>query len=165
MKDWFAALEPRERQLIIGGAAVLIIMLAYLLIWEPLANKNESLKASYQNSQQLISWMQDAAVEAKALQQKIKASGPSTKSSKQSLLGVIDRTAKREKLGKAVKRVQPDGKTGARVWLENAVFNDMIKWLEKLQRSEGVRIVTTVIEKQDDPGLVNARLVFKRAKK
>ena len=165
MKAWFAGLEPRERQLLITGGAFLIAMLGYLLIWEPLADKNEALRSSYQNSQQLIDWMQDAASEAKALQSKIKSSGPSGKSKNQSLLGIIDRTAKRNKLGKSVKRVQPDGKTGARVWLEHAVFNDMIKWLEKLQHKEGVRIVTTVIEKQDDPGIVNARLVFQRAAK
>ena len=165
MKEWFASLEPRERQLLITGAAFLIVMLAYLLVWEPLANKNEALRSSHQNSQQLIDWMQDAAVEAKTLQSKIKSSGPSGGSKNQSLLGIIDRTAKGSKLGKSVKRVQPDGKTGARVWLEQAVFNDMVKWLEKLQRKEGIRIVTTVIEKQDDPGLVNARLVFQRASK
>ena len=162
MKDWFAGLEPRERQLIIGGGVVLLVMLLYLLVWEPIARKNETLKVNYQNSQQLIDWMEDAAEEAKALQLKIKAGGPTGKSSKQSLLGVIDRTAKRNKLGPSVKRVQPDGKTGARVWLEKAVFNDVIQWLEKLQRKEGIRLVTTVIEKQDEPGLVNARLIFKR---
>jgi general secretion pathway protein M len=163
MKEWFASLEPRERRLMISAAAFLIVMLFYLLVWEPIAKDNEVLRVSYQNSQQLIDWMEDAAEEAKVLQSKIKASGPAGSSKNQSLLGIIDRTAKRDKLGSSVKRVQPDGKTGARVWLENAIFNDMIKWLENLQHKEGVRLVTTVIEKQEEPGLVNARLVFERA--
>lgn len=163
MKDWFAGLEPRERQLLVGGAIVLTVMLLYLLVWEPIAKDNEALKVRYQNNQQLIAWMEDSAEEARALQSKIKASGPASGSSNQSLLGVIDKTAKQNKLGPSVKRVQPDGKTGARVWLEKAVFNDVIKWLEKLQHKEGVRLVTTVIEKQDEAGLVNARLVFRRS--
>jgi len=162
MKEWFAGLEPRERQLIIGAGIILLIMLLYLVVWEPISKDNEVLRSSYQNSQQLLEWMEDAAEEARALQEKIKASGPTGDSANQSLLGVIDRTAKRDKLGPSVKRVQPDGKTGARVWLENAVFNDMIKWLENLQHKEGVRLVNTVIEKQDVSGLVNARLVFER---
>ncbi|WP_455375880.1 type II secretion system protein GspM [Kaarinaea lacus] len=163
MKDWFSALEPRERRLMIGAAAFLIVMLFYLLVWEPISKDNEALRLSYENSQQLIDWMEDAAEEAKALQAKVKESGPSGSSKNQSLLGIIDRTAKRDKLGPSVKRVQPDGKTGARVWIENAIFNDMIKWLENLQHKEGIRLVTTVIEKQEEPGLVNARLVFERA--
>ena len=162
MKEWFEGLEPRERRMLIGGGVILIIMLLYLLVWDPIAQKNVSLKISYQNSQELIAWMEDAAEEAKALQSKIKASGPADRSKNQSLLGVIDRTAKQRKLGPSVKRVQPDGKAGARVWLEKAVFNDVIKWLEELQRKEGVRLMTTVIEKQDEPGLVKARLVFER---
>ena len=51
MKDWFAGLEPRERQLIISGGVVLLVMLLYLLVWEPIAKDNESLKSRYQNSQ------------------------------------------------------------------------------------------------------------------
>ena len=162
MKDWFSALEPRERQLIISAAVLVTVMLFYLLVWEPISNDNDSLRLSYQNSQQLIGWMEDAAEEAKVLQAKIKESGPSGSSKNQSLLGIIDRTAKRDKLGPSVKRVQPDGKAGARVWLENAIFNDMIMWLENLQQKEGIRLVTTVIEKQEEAGLVNARLVFER---
>lgn len=162
MKDWFAGLEPRERRLIITAGVVVVVALLYLLVWEPIAKDNDALKVRYESSQQLISWMEDAVQEAKNLQAQIKASGPSGRSKNQSLLGVIDRTAKRDKLGPAVKRVQPDGKTGARVWLESAVFNDMIKWLEKLEQQEGIRLVTTVIDKQSEPGLVNARLVFER---
>ena len=162
MKDWFSALEPRERQLIIGGAVLLIVMLFYLLVWEPISKDNDALRLSYQSNQQLISWMEDAAAEAKNLQAKIQESGPSGNSKNQSLLGIIDRTAKRDKLGPSVKRVQPDGKIGARVWLENAIFNDVIMWLENLQHQEGIRLVTTVIEKQEESGMVNARLVFER---
>jgi type II secretory pathway component PulM len=36
----------------------------------------------------------------------------------------------------------------------------MIKWLESLQRQQGIRIVTSVIEKQEEAGIVNARLVL-----
>ena len=164
MKEWFDGLEPRERQLLIAGASLLLIMLLYLLVWEPLVNKTQALQQSNQSNQELISWMEQSAEEVAQLQAKINASGPSGKAKGQSLLGTIDRTAKQGKLGKAVKRVQPDGKTKARVWLENASFNDMVKWLEGLQRKQGIRIVTTVIEKQDEAGLVNARLVLQGSK-
>jgi len=162
MKDWFYGLEARERRLIISGGIIVSIMLLYLLIWEPIARQNEMLKVSYANSQQLIDWMEEAAREAKALQEKIRANGSSDSSRNQSLLGVIDRTAKSANLGPAVKRVQPDGKTGARVWLESAIFNDMIKWLEGMQHRDGIRLTNAVIEKLEDAGLVNARLVFER---
>ncbi|WP_455202003.1 type II secretion system protein GspM [Kaarinaea lacus] len=163
MKEWYDGLDPRERRILIAGAAVLIIALLYLLAWEPLVKKISTLEKTNQENQALLVWMEQSAAEAQQLQAKLKASGPSGRSKGQSLLGTIDRTAKTSKLDKSVKRVQPDGQTKARVWLENVSFDSMVNWLEKLQRQQGIRIVNTVIEKQDDPGLVNARLVLEGA--
>ena len=158
MKEWFNNLDQRERRTLISGVVLLVVLILYLAVWEPLANKTQSLRKANQENHQLVDWMEQSADEARQFGRK--AGGPSGRSKDQSLLGIVDRTAKQAKLGKSVKRVQPDGKTKARVWLENVVFNDMIKWLEGLQHREGIRIDTTVIEKQDEPGLVNARLVL-----
>ena len=163
MKDWYDNLDVRERRVLFAGVTVLVVALLYLLAWEPLVNKINVLEKSNQENQKLLSWMEQSAVEAKQLQAKLKSSGASGRSKGQSLLGTIDRTAKTNKLAKSVKRVQPDGQTKARVWLENVSFDSMVSWLEKLQRQQGIHIVTSVIEKQDEPGLVNARLVLEGA--
>lgn len=164
MKEWFDKLEPRERRILLFGAGLLVVALLYLLAWEPLVNKSAALRNSIKENQELVVWMEHAAVDVKEMQAKITASGPSGDRNGQSLLGIIDRTAKTSKLGKTVKRVQPDGQTKARVWLENVSFNDMVQWLEGLQRREGIHIVSSVIEKQEDQeGLVNARLVLEGA--
>jgi general secretion pathway protein M len=163
MKDWFDNLDVREKRILIIGAVVLLLALMYLLAWEPFIKKSAALEKSNQENEALLVWMEQSAEEAKQLQAKVKASGPTGSSKGQSLLGIIDKTAKSGNLGKAVKRVQPDGESKARVWLENANFNDMIKWLESLQRQQGIHIVTSVIEKQEEAGLVNARLVLEGA--
>jgi len=158
VKEWFDNLQPRERHFLIAGAVLLVILILYLVIWEPLINSAHSLEKSNQENLELITWMEQTAGEVRVLQAKINAEKPKSRSAGQSLLGVIDRTAKQANLGKNVKRVQPDGKTKAKVWLEDVSFNDMVKWLEDLQRREGIRIDTTVIDKLDTAGLVNARL-------
>lgn len=163
MKEWYDSLEPRERRILFAGAAVFIVALLYLLAWEPLVKGISNLEKSNQENQELLGWMEKSAAEAQQLQAKLKASGASGRAKGQSLLGTIDRTAKTGKLGKSVKRVQPDGQTKARVWLENVSFDSMVNWLEKLQHQQGIRIVNSVIEKQDEPGLVNARLVLEGA--
>ncbi|NOZ51566.1 MAG: type II secretion system protein M [Gammaproteobacteria bacterium] len=161
MKEWFNGLEPRERKLLVAAAAIVTIMIVYLAVWDPMVTKLERLKNSTQQQQVLIAWMEDTAREVKQLRQSALRMNPSKKIQGQSLLGIIDRTAKNGKLGSAVKRVKPDGESKAQVWLENASFNDMLAWLEKLQRQQGIRVVTTVIEKQSEAGRVNARLVFR----
>jgi len=160
MKDWFDNLDTREKRILIIGAVVLLMALMYLLAWEPFIKKSASLEKSNQENELLLTWMEQSADEARKLQAKLKASGPSGSTKGQSLLGVVDKTAKSGNLGKSVKRVQPDGQTKAHVWLENANFNDVIKWLENLQHRQGIHIVTSVIEKQEEAGLVNARLVL-----
>ncbi|WP_455206619.1 type II secretion system protein GspM [Kaarinaea lacus] len=160
MKEWLDNLDPRERRILIIGAVTLLVVLMYLLAWEPLIKNTATLEKSNRENQELLQWMEQSAEEAKQLQAKLQASGPAGSTQGQSLLGTIDRTAKISNLGKSVKRVQPDGQSKARVWLENASFNDTVKWLESLQRQQGIHIVTSVIEKQEEPGLVNVRLVL-----
>ena len=163
MKDWFDNLDIREKRILIIGVVVLFFALTYLLVWEPFIKKTAALEKSNLENAALVVWMEQSAEEAKELQAKVKASGPSGSTQGQSLLGIIDKTAKSGNLGKAVKRVQPDGQSKARVWLENANFNDMIKWLESLQRRQGIHVVTSVVEKLEEDGLVNARLVLEGA--
>ncbi|MCI0504606.1 MAG: type II secretion system protein M [Gammaproteobacteria bacterium] len=160
MKDWFGSLDPRERRILIAGAVVLLAAMLYLLVWEPFMKKTAELEQSNRENQELLTWMEQSAEEAKKLQAKLKINGPTGGDKGQSLLGTIDRTAKTANLGKSVKRVQPDGQSKARVWLENAPFNDTVKWLENLQRQQGIHIVTSVVEKQEESGLVNVRLVL-----
>ena len=59
-----------------------------------------------------------------------------------------------------MKRVQPDGTNKARVWLENANFDVVIGWLEELERRYGVTVETVTFEKQQEAGLVDARISF-----
>ncbi|WP_455211324.1 type II secretion system protein GspM [Kaarinaea lacus] len=158
MKEWFESLEARERQMIIGGATTLLVLSIYFLGWEPFINGLHDLQESTQRKQLDLAWMQSAAKEVKQLQ--ATQTAPVRFTSGQSLLGVIDRSAKSKQLGDSMKRVQPDGTSKARVWLESAKFDVVIGWLEELERRYGVSIETITFEKQAEEGLVDARISF-----
>ncbi|KPJ95106.1 MAG: hypothetical protein AMJ53_03505 [Gammaproteobacteria bacterium SG8_11] len=158
MKEWFESLEVRERRIVIGGAATLLVVIVYFLGWEPFINRLHSLQESTQRKQLDLAWMKNASKEIQQLQ--VNQTAPARFASGQSLLGVIDRSAKAKKLGDAVKRVQPDGTSKARVWLESAKFDEVIGWLEELERRYGVGIETITFEKQAEEGLVDARISF-----
>ena len=78
----------------------------------------------------------------------------------QSLLSLVDRTAKSGRLGTALKRVQPDGDEKVGVWLEAANFDDLVRWLAALETRHGVRVVSSVFQALEASGSVDARLVF-----
>lgn len=162
IKQYWQQLNSRER-IMLGVAGVVIgIMFLYLVILEPIMNDAKRLEAQLAEQQKLLSWMEDAASEAKSLSRsggkKIKVGNGG-----QSLLGVIDRTAKAGQLGDSMKRVEPDGSNRVRVWLEQASFDDTMRWLEKLQKDYSMDIDSVVIDKEEAPGRVNVRLVFKGA--
>jgi len=158
MKEWFESLEARERRIMLGGGVVLLLMLVYFLGWEPFINRLHGLRESTQQKELDVTWMRNAAQQVKQLQARSEA--PAHLGSGQSLLGVIDRTAKLKKLNDSVKRVQPDGSNKARVSLESANFDIVIAWLEELERHYGVGIETITFDKREEPGLVDARVSF-----
>lgn len=157
MKDWFMGLEVRERQLVGGGAAVLLLLLLYVMIWEPLASGYHSLRDSVAQQKQNLVWMQQAAVQIKALQ---RSGGSAARGlGGRSLLAVVDQSARSGGLGPAIKRIEPDGSKGVKIWLEGVAFDPMILWLGKLTKSYQIETSIITIEPQGE-GRVNARLTL-----
>jgi general secretion pathway protein M len=157
VKTWFAGLDPRERRLVMAAAALLLVLLLYVGLWEPLVNNVDRLRSSTAQQQSVLSWMQQAAQEVKQLRGGGTVARPATG---QSLLSLVDSSAKAGRLGTALKRVQPDGEQRVRVWLEAASFDDLVRWLTTLQQRQGVHVVSSVFEAKDEVGRVDARIVF-----
>ena len=158
MKEWFNGLEANERRMLVGGGALLLVMLFYVGLWEPLHNKVDSLRVSTAKQEAELSWMRSAAQEVKQLRGR---GGQRAKPANgQSLLTLVDRTAKTGRLGTALKRVQPDGDNKVRVWLEAASFDDTVRWLTTLETRHGISAVSSVFQALENSGQVDARLVF-----
>lgn len=160
MKVWFENLQQQEKRAVIGAAALLGVMLVYLVLWKPLTSGYDELKKSTIKYELLVLWMQEKAAEVKQLKA---SSGSNIQRGNQSILGVVDKTSKQLQLADMVKQVRPDGENKVRVRLENAPFDKLLRWLEVLQQTQGIQLVSSSIEKQEETGLVNARLVFEDA--
>lgn len=156
MRAWFAQLRPNDRRALIIGLAVLVVVLGYLFIWEPAAKHLVQLRQTVNEQQSLLTWMQQAAQQVQQLRGS--TGGAAKIADGQSLLAVVDQSAKSGHLGTAMKRVEPEGQNTVRVWFEQANFDDLVLWLEGLQRTYNVGVANIVIERQTTPGLVNVRL-------
>lgn len=158
MKDWFFGLDPRERLLVGGGAALLALLLFYLMVWSPISGKYSSLKDSVASQQETLAWMQQASGQIKALQGSA-AGGNARGLGGRSLLAVVDQSARAGGLGTAIKRIEPDGTKAVKVWLEGAAFDSLIVWLGQLGKN--YRIEPTIITLEPvGSGRVNARLTL-----
>jgi len=157
MKEWFAGLEPRERLLVSGGAVVLVLLLLYVVIWEPIASGYRNLQEDVAEQKQTLAWMQQAATQIKTLQRS--STGDVRGLGGRSLLAVVDKSARSGGLGDSIKRIEPDGSKGVKVWLEGVAFDPMILWLGKLTRTYQIETSLITIEPQG-AGRVNARLTL-----
>jgi general secretion pathway protein M len=157
MKEWFAGLEPRERLLVSGGAVVLVLLLLYVVIWEPIASGYRNLQEDVAEQKQTLAWMQQAATQIKTLQRS--STGDVRGLAGRSLLAVVDKSARSGGLGDSIKRIEPDGSKGVKVWLEGVAFDPMILWLGKLTRTYQIETSLITIEPQGG-GRVNARLTL-----
>ena len=157
MKEWYLGLELRERQLVNGGGAVLLLLTLYLMIWEPIVSGHADLRDDVQRQQETLAWMQQAAVQINAL--KGSSGGSPRGLGGRSLLAVVDQAARSGGLGDAIKRIEPDGSKGVKVWFEGAAFDPMILWLGKMVKSFQIEPSIITLEPIGG-GRVNARLTL-----
>ena len=159
MMDYWNQLKPNERVLISIGGIILTILILYLAVLEPFMLKVGEYSAKVEKQKSQNEWLKKASLEVKQLQISVGGS-TSKRNSGQSLLVVVDQTAKQNKLADFLKRVEPDGSTRVRVWLDNAPFDDVAKWLGLLQSNYQLDIESAVFDKVEVVGRVNVRLVI-----
>ncbi len=151
------ALRPRERILVAAAAVLVFLTLFYLVLWEPLHQDHQRLQRQVEEQQALRQWIQARAAEVRALRGG--STAPAAKKRGDSLLGVIDRTARGADLKGKVSRIEPDGDRRVRVWLDGVEFDALARWLDRLRKEYGLQVASAVIDREG-PGRVSARLVI-----
>jgi general secretion pathway protein M len=149
-------LQARERRVLAAGAAAVLVMAVYVLAWEPLVDGRARLQGEVTEQRALLAWMEQSAREVQAL----RGSRTPQRNSGQSLMAVVDRTARAQGLGTALERVQPDGERAVRVWLKQAPFDQSLRWLDQLITAQGLRVTGLVVERGSEAGKVDARITL-----
>jgi general secretion pathway protein M len=156
MKQYWANLQPRERHTLLGGGIVLALVLIYALVVDPFQQALAGLQQSVASQEETLAWMRQASAEIKRL----RAAAPGARSvSGQSLMSLIDASARSTGLSGAIKQIRPEGQ-GVKVRLEEVAFDDMLRWLDQLQRNHGVGLGSLVMERLAQPGRVNASVTL-----
>lgn len=156
MKQYWANLQPRERHTLLGGGIVLALILVYALVVDPFQQALAGLQQSVATQEETLAWMRQASAEIKRL----RAATPGARRvSGQSLMSLIDASARSTGLSGAIKQIRPEGQ-GVKVRLEEVAFDDMLRWLDQLQRNHGVSLGSLVMERLAQPGRVNASVTL-----
>ncbi|CEA02136.1 Type II secretion system protein M [Pseudomonas saudimassiliensis] len=157
MSAWWAGLAPRERIVLAGGAMLLVLVVLWLMIWEPLAQKREQLRADISALTADLSWMEQVAsqVKRRAAQQGSASNGAAAGGS---VLTLVEVSARAAGLRESLERVQPEGQ-GARLWFNETSFDGLLRWLAELEQRHGLQISQLAVDAGTAPGVVSARVL------
>lgn len=156
LKERWAQLQERERRVLLGGAVALVLLGGYALVWDPWMQAVSRLEQDVAEQRVLLGWMKQSVHEVQMLRGNRPGGAPAAG---QSLLTLIDGSARAQGLGTAMQRVEPEG-NGVRVWLEKAPFDEVMRWLDRLG-DRGVRVTSFATERvAGQSGVVNVRLVL-----
>lgn len=149
-------LGARDRAVLIGGGALVALLLAWSFVWYPLARSRDALAASTAQAEADLAWMRGVAPELSAL----RAGGAATGLDRagRSLLALADGTAREAGLGGALVRIEPAGAGRVNLWFERVPFDALAGWLESLSRQYGVAVDELQVERALDTGTVDARI-------
>jgi type II secretory pathway component PulM len=146
------SLSERDRRTLLISGVVAALLLLYVVI--QLDSSVSSAHKRIVKKQTDLAWMRTAAPELAA------TGGVHIGTNGQSLLVLIDSSARESGLASALAGSDPAGPGGLSVRLQKAPFDTLISWLARLSQQNGIRVDTASIESAGSPGLVNAALVL-----
>ena len=159
MLGLLSKLKPREKTQLSVASVVVFVMLVWAWGIQPL---QESIALEEDRIQEYVKdlhWLQTSVQKAKSLNKK------STKSFKNrgglSIIALVDQSARLQGMDSGIRKVEPSGDVGVRIWLEKVHFNALVHWIERLQREYGLVVIDIQVDQDRLPGTVKAQVTFK----
>tara|TARA_R110001599_G_scaffold65838_2_gene185854 strand:- start:102993 stop:103463 length:471 start_codon:yes stop_codon:yes gene_type:complete len=151
LKEWFAGLNQREQlSLVILGFALGLYLL-YMLVWAPLAERRDQLTVQNQATAASLQRVDAMVSEITRLR-----AGGGAISARRNLASLVNQSTNRYNL--QVSRLQPNSRGDIQVRLENAIFDDLLAWLDEVENREGLLVTEVAITRTGDSGRVNVSI-------
>ena len=152
LDERLAQLSQRERRILQVGALLAPILLVFGVLL-PLDHSVAQTHARVLKKSNDLEWMQSVASELRAAPQPPATAG-------ESLLVIVDRSARESGLAQALAGSEPAGPQSLSVRLQKAPFDGLMSWLGRLAQQNGIRVDSATIDNAGIPGLVNAAVVL-----
>lgn len=151
MKEWFAGLSQREQLSLVMLGFALGLYLLYMLAWAPLAERRDQLTVQNQVTAESLQRVDAMVSEITRLR-----AGGGAISAQRNLTSLVNQSTNRYNL--QVSRLQPNSRGDIQVRLENAIFDDLLAWLDEVENREGLLVTEVAITRAGDSGRVNVSI-------
>tara|TARA_R110001592_G_scaffold363371_1_gene685607 strand:- start:224030 stop:224500 length:471 start_codon:yes stop_codon:yes gene_type:complete len=151
LKEWFAGLNQREQLSLVMLGFALGLYLLYMLAWVPLAERRDQLTVQNQATAESLQRVDAMVSEITRLR-----AGGGAISAQRNLTSLVNQSTNRYNL--QVSRLQPNSRGDIQVRLENAIFDDLLAWLDEVENREGLLVTEVAITRAGDSGRVNVSI-------
>lgn len=152
---WWQELSARDRRVMQICAVLAALLLAWGVVWLPLAHSRDALRRQVIAQTQALTWMRPAA-------QQLAASGgvgaPAAGADGRSLLARVDAGARAAGLAGSLVSVEPQGPRRVRATFTAADFDTLVGWLEQ-GAAAGVDVAELSVQRAAG-GRVDARALL-----
>lgn len=143
----YTSLPARDQIALKLMGIVILIALVYLLAIQPAQQFALDARATMLTQKDTLQWMQSNAGPFR--------SSAASDSSNKSLLNMASLVAQKHEI--AFKRFQPLADTSLNLWLEDVRLNNVVLWVEDLDKEYGVSVRDIQLNRTQ-PGLANIRV-------
>ena len=151
LQEWIAQRTDRERVLLGVGFLFALLWFGIAVVWQPLRLHRAHLEATIARYDDGLAALQNPAFSVADPQAPAADNRP--------VPVIVTDTAAVFQL--VIRRLEPED-TGARVVLEEATFEQVILWLEALERDHGLRVRDLEMVRRPAPGIVSVSLGLER---
>ncbi len=151
--SWYGGLAPRERRLVILGAAVVVLLIIYLAAIQPLVSAHQSLNQKLEADRSLLAYMNGAAGRL-AVAPSVSGGGHLTGS----VFSAVSVATQDPSISNAVQRLEQANNGGVRLTLAAVSFDALVQWLQKLADQKGITATSASIQGAQAPGTVDVTL-------
>lgn len=151
--DFYETREPREQILLIFGTPIIIILLFYLAIWEPVFAHNNKLKKQLANEQRFAQWFQQQS-------QRISGTDKVFNWQSNNLPSVVEKTLDEFYLTPWQKRIFQNQRQETVVTFANIPYKKLIDWIRELNFKYQVVFRSLNLNQVETLGNVDAKLTL-----
>jgi general secretion pathway protein M len=151
-------LSLRDQAMLALLAAAVLLYVLYQLLWHPLAMANQHLLEKNATATRSLASIAQLAAQYRELQQ---SGAQNSAGQSESLTQLVDATVASN--GLHMSRFQPGSSGDVQVRLDNASFDQVLRWLHELETKHGVTIRELGISPGAASGLVNISVRLFRA--
>jgi general secretion pathway protein M len=153
LKQHWQQLQPREQQIVIGGAVVLVLFIFYAAVWAPAIKNIERLQTSVPKKQMQLAQMKS---QSEAIR---RAGNKGIKNITGTVLSRVERISREKSLSDSIGTMEPQGDNGVRLVISEIDFNRLLDYINALT-AQAMDVESATFDAGDAPGVVSARIVL-----